>query len=145
MITVKQEIERLVLESEKKPHIVQTYFEYYYALLDHSDLTLDEFFKLYPQRQSITNTLASNIKFLRINTKVEKFNGKVKYMTQTDLAEFINSKTQQVSKFELAKNQMSAIQLYKVAKTFGVSVDNLFTDMTKSDYKKTIKQDIYCL
>jgi len=40
---------------------------------------------------------------------------------------------------------MSAIQLYKVAKTFGVSVDNLFTDMTKSDYKKTIKQDIYCL
>ena len=49
MITVKQEIERLVLESEKNPHIVQTYFEYYYALLDHSDLTLDEFFKLYPQ------------------------------------------------------------------------------------------------
>ena len=96
-------------------------------------------------RQSITNTLASNIKFLRINTKVEKFNGKVKYMTQTDLAEFMNSKTQQVSKFELAKNQMSAIQLYKVAKTFGVSVDNLFTDLTKSDYKKTIKQDIYSL
>ena len=59
-------------------------------------------------RQSITNTLASNIKFLRINTKIEKFNGKVKYMTQTDLAEFMNSKTQQVSKFELAKNQMSA-------------------------------------
>ena len=27
-------------------------------------------------RQSITNTLASNIKFLRINTKVEKFDGK---------------------------------------------------------------------
>jgi hypothetical protein len=26
-----------------------------------------------------------------------------------------------------------------------VSVDNLFTDMTKSDYKKTIKQDIYAL
>jgi hypothetical protein len=24
-----------------------------------------------------------------------------------------------------------------------VSVDNLFTDMTKSDYKKTIKNDIY--
>jgi len=49
------------------------------------------------------------------------------------------------SKFELAKNQMSAIQLYKVAKTFDVSVDSLFTDMTKSDYKKTIKQDIYAL
>jgi hypothetical protein len=50
-----------------------------------------------------------------------------------------------VSKFELAKNQMSAIQLYKVAKTFDVSVDSLFEDLTKSDYKKTIKQDIYAL
>jgi ribosome-binding protein aMBF1 (putative translation factor) len=96
-------------------------------------------------RQSITNTLASNIKFLRINTKVEKFNGKVKYMTQTDLASYLNSKTQQVSKFELGKNQMSAIQIYKASKVFEVSLDNLFTDMTKSDYKKTIKQDIYAL
>jgi hypothetical protein len=49
MITVKQEIERLFKESKKHPHIVQTYFEYYYTLLDHSDLTLDEFYKLYPQ------------------------------------------------------------------------------------------------
>jgi len=96
-------------------------------------------------RQSITNTLASNIKFLRINTKVEKFDGKVKYMTQTDLASYLNSIPQQVSKFELAKNQISAIQLYKLARTFDVSLDNLFTDMTKSDYKKTIKQDIYSL
>ena len=96
-------------------------------------------------RQGITNTLASNIKFLRINTKIEKFNGKVKYMTQTDLASYLNSKTQQVSKFELGKNQMSAIQIYKASKVFEVSLDNLFTDMTKSDYKKTIKQDIYAL
>ena len=96
-------------------------------------------------RQSITNTLASNIKFLRINTKIEKFNGKIKYMTQTDLASYLNSKTQQVSKFELGKNQMSAIQIYKASKVFEVSLDNLFTDMTKSDYKKTIKEDIYSL
>ena len=96
-------------------------------------------------RQSITNTLASNIKFLRINTKIENFDGKIKYMTQKDFAQMLGSIEQQISKFELAKNQMSAIQLYKVSKVFGVSVDNLFTDMTKSDYKKTIKQDIYCL
>jgi transcriptional regulator with XRE-family HTH domain len=82
-------------------------------------------------RQSITNTLASNIKFLRINTKIEKFNGKIKYMTQTDLASYLNSKTQQVSKFELGKNQMSAIQIYKASKVFEVSLDNLFKDMTK--------------
>jgi len=49
MKTVQQEIDRLFLESKKHPHIVETYFEYYYALLDHSDLTLDEFYKLYPQ------------------------------------------------------------------------------------------------
>jgi transcriptional regulator with XRE-family HTH domain len=66
-------------------------------------------------------------------------------MTQTDLASYLNSKTQQVSKFELGKNQMSAIQIYKASKVFEVSLDNLFTDMTKSDYKKTIKQDIYAL
>jgi ribosome-binding protein aMBF1 (putative translation factor) len=94
-------------------------------------------------RKDITNTLASNLKYLRINTKVEKLDGKIKYMTQTDLASYLNSKTQQVSKFELGKNQMSAIQIYKASKVFEVSLDNLFTDMTKSDYKKTIKNDIY--
>jgi hypothetical protein len=95
-------------------------------------------------RQDIINTIASNVKFLRINTKVEEpITGKVRYMSQRQLAEFIGSITQQVSKFELAKNQMSAIQLYKVSKLFEVSVDSLFGDLTKSDYKKTIKQDIY--
>ena len=94
-------------------------------------------------KRDMINTLASNVKFLRINTKVEKFDGKVKYMTQTDLASYLNSIPQQVSKFELAKNQISAIQLYKLAKTFDVSLDSLFGDLTKSDYKKTIKQDIY--
>ena len=95
-------------------------------------------------RQDIVNTIASNVKFLRINTKVEEpITGKVRYMSQRQLAEFIGSITQQVSKFELAKNQMSAIQLYKVSKLFEVSIDSLFGDLTKSDYKKTIKQDIY--
>jgi len=95
-------------------------------------------------RQDIVNTIASNVKFLRINTKVEEpITGKVRYMSQRQLAEFIGSITQQVSKFELGKNQMSAIQIYKVSKLFGVSVDSLFGDLTKSIYKKTIKQDIY--
>jgi DNA-binding XRE family transcriptional regulator len=95
-------------------------------------------------RQDIVNTIASNVKFLRINTKVEEpITGKVRYMSQRQLAEFIGSITQQVSKFELGKNQMSAIQIYKVSKLFEVSVDSLFGDLTKSIYKKTIKQDIY--
>jgi transcriptional regulator with XRE-family HTH domain len=94
-------------------------------------------------RQSITNTLASNIKFLRINTKVEKFNGKIKYMTQKDFAQMLGSIEQQISKFELGKNKMSAIQVYKISKIFDISVDSLFGDLTKSDYNKIIKQGIY--
>jgi len=94
-------------------------------------------------RQGITNTLASNIKFLRINTKVEKFNGKIKYMTQKDFAQMLGSIEQQISKFELGKNKMSAIQVYKISKIFDISVDSLFGDLTKSDYNKIIKQDIY--
>ena len=95
-------------------------------------------------RNQIVNQLASNLRYLRHNTKVEEpLTGKVKYMSQRQLAEFIGSATQQVSKFELATNQMSAVQLFRVSKIFEVSVDSLFGDLTKSDYKKTIKQDIY--
>jgi transcriptional regulator with XRE-family HTH domain len=67
-------------------------------------------------------------------------------MSQKKLAQFLGTNCeQQISKFELGTNQMSAVQLFKVAKIFNVSVDSLFGDLTKSDYKKTIKQDIYCL
>ncbi len=92
----------------------------------------------------LINRLASNLRFLRINTKVEEpMTLKTKFMSQRQLAEFLGSATQQVSKFELGTNQMSATQVYKVAKIFEVSVDSLFGDLTKSDYKKTIKYDIY--
>jgi transcriptional regulator with XRE-family HTH domain len=96
-------------------------------------------------KRDIINTLASNVKFLRINTKVEEpITCKVKFMSQRQLAEFMGSITQQVSKFELAKNQMSASQLYRISKIFDVSVDKLFdANLIKSDYTKLIKQDIY--
>ena len=96
-------------------------------------------------KHHIINRLASNLRYLRINTKVEvPMSGKIKYMSQKDLAEMMGiGCEQQVSKFELATNQMSASQVYKVAKIFDVSVDSLFGDLTKSDYKKTIKYDIY--
>ena len=96
-------------------------------------------------KRSINNTLASNIKFLRINTKVEQpITGKVRYMSQRQLAEFIGSITQQISKFELATNQLSASQLYKIAKLFDLPVDKLFDEnLPKSVYTKTIKQSIY--
>jgi transcriptional regulator with XRE-family HTH domain len=96
-------------------------------------------------RNNIVNTLASNLRYLRHNTKVEEaITGKVKYMSQRQLAEFIGSATQQVSKFELGTNQMSATQVYRIAKLFDLPVDKLFdAELIKSDYTKTIKQDIY--
>ena len=95
-------------------------------------------------KNDIVNRLASNLRYLRINTKVEEpMTLKTKFMSQRQLAEFLGSATQQVSKFELGTNQMSATQIYKVSKIFDVSVDSLFGDLTKSDYKKTIKYDIY--
>ena len=93
----------------------------------------------------LINRLASNLRFLRINTKVEEpMTGKVKYMSQRHLAEFLGSATQQISKFELGTNQMSASQIYKVAKIFDLPIDKLFDEnLTKSVYKKIIKYDIY--
>jgi hypothetical protein len=96
-------------------------------------------------KHDIVNLLASNLRYLRHNTKVEEpMTGKVKYMSQRMLAEFIGSATQQVSKFELGTNIMSSYQIYKVSKVFDISVDKLFdAEFIKSDYKKTIKYDIY--
>ena len=96
-------------------------------------------------KHDIVNLLASNLRYLRHNTKVEEpMTGKVKYMSQRMLAEFIGSATQQVSKFELGTNIMSSYQIYKVSKVFDLSVDKLFdAELIKSDYKKTIKYDIY--
>jgi len=96
-------------------------------------------------KHDIINRLASNIKFLRINTKVEEPFGKVKYMSQRHLAEFMGSITQQISKFELGKNELGASQLYKISKIFGVSVDSLYdAELPKKEFSKTIMNDI-CL
>jgi len=50
MITVKQEIDRLVSESKNNPHIVSNDAGYYYDLcsVDNKEITLDEFYKLFP-------------------------------------------------------------------------------------------------
>ena len=50
MITVKQEIDRLVSESKNNPHIVSNEAGYYYDLcsVDNKEITLDEFYKLFP-------------------------------------------------------------------------------------------------
>ena len=96
-------------------------------------------------RKELNKILGTNIKFLRRNTKVRNVvSNKYKFMTQKELANYMGKDCeQQVSKFELGNNELSASQIYTISKLFEVSVDSLFGDLTKSDYKKTIKQDIY--
>jgi plasmid maintenance system antidote protein VapI len=96
-------------------------------------------------RKELNKILGNNIKFLRRNTKVRNIiSNKFKYMTQKDLAKYMGKDCeQQVSKFELGNNELSVSQIYIISKLFDVSVDSMFVDLSKSDYKKVINNDIY--
>ena len=98
-------------------------------------------------RKELNKILGTNIKFLRRNTKVRNIvSNKFKYMTQKDLAKYMGKDCeQQVSKFELGNNELSVSQVYIISKLFDVSVDSLFVDLSKSNYKKVINNDIYAL
>ena len=94
-------------------------------------------------RKELNKILGTNIKFLRRNTKVRNVvSNKYKFMTQKELANYMGKDCeQQVSKFELGNNELSASQIYIISRLFAISVDSLFGDLTKSDYKKTINND----
>ena len=98
-------------------------------------------------RKELNKILGANIRFLRRNTKVRNIiSNKFKYMTQKDLAKYMGKDCeQQVSKFELGNNELSVSQIYIISKLFDVSVDSLFVDLSKSNYKKVINNDIYAL
>ena len=98
-------------------------------------------------RKELNKILGANIKFLRRNTNVRNIiSNKFKYMTQKDLAKYMGKDCeQQVSKFELGNNELSVSQIYIISKLFDVSVDSLFVDLSKSNYKKVINNDIYAL
>ena len=95
------------------------------------------------KRSELNKRLGANIKFLRRNTKVRNVvTNKFKFMTQKELANYMGKNCeQQVSKFEIGNNELSASQIYVISKLFAISVDSLFGDLTKSDYKKIINND----
>ena len=66
-------------------------------------------------------TISDNISFLRKSTRTVSANGKTFRLTQKKLGEMLGVSCQQVSKFELGVNELSALQLFKLAKVFGVS------------------------
>jgi transcriptional regulator with XRE-family HTH domain len=95
--------------------------------------------------KDISNILASNLRFLRINTKVKRYNGKTVYMSQTDLANLVGYKNaQQISKYELGVDQIKATKLYKISKIFDVSIEKLFQeDLPNTKFDKLIELNIY--
>jgi len=66
-------------------------------------------------------------------------------MTQKQLANYMGKDCeQQVSKFELGINELSATQIYTISKLFGISTDLLYQDNFKHSYfSKQINNDIY--
>lgn len=66
-------------------------------------------------------TISDNISFLRKGTRTVSANGKTFRLTQKQLGQFLGVTEQQISKFELGVNTLSALQLFKLAKVFGVS------------------------
>jgi len=98
------------------------------------------------QRAEINKILGTNIRFLRKNTKVRNVvSNKVKFMTQKELANYMGKNCeQQISKFEIGKNELSATQIYLISKLFGVTTDSLYdSNLKDSYYYKQINNDIY--
>jgi len=98
------------------------------------------------QRAEINKILGTNIRFLRKNTKVRNVvSNKVKFMTQKELANYMGKNCeQQISKFEIGKNELSATQIYSISKLFGVTTDSLYdSNLKDSYYYKQINNDIY--
>ena len=98
------------------------------------------------ERKELNKILGTNIKFLRRNTKVRNVaNNKVKYMTQKQLANFMGKDCeQQISKFELGLNELSASQIYNLSKLFGIQIDSLYDSNLKDSYfSKQINNDLY--
>ena len=56
-------------------------------------------------------------------------------LTQSDLGEMIGVSYQQVQKYEVAKNRMSAGLLYDVSKLLGVPITYFFEDASRAQGK----------
>lgn len=88
--------------------------------------------------KEILDTISTNLRHLRNNTKVIK-NNKSRIMTQTEIAKFLGITYQQYSKYETSINKVNAINLFKISKFFGVDVNTMYDkDFIKTKFEKTI-------
>lgn len=88
--------------------------------------------------REILNTISTNLRHLRNNTKVIK-NNKQRILSQTQIAKFLGVTFQQYSKYESSINKVNAINLYKISKFFGVDVNTIYDkEFVKTKFEKTI-------
>ena len=90
------------------------------------------------ERKELNKIIGKNIRWLRKNTNMY-VNGKRAKLNQTYLGKFLGIIPQQISKFEIGKNELGAIQLYKYSRFFNVSTDNMYEkDLINQKYNKEV-------
>jgi transcriptional regulator with XRE-family HTH domain len=90
------------------------------------------------ERSELNKLIGKNIRWLRKNTCMV-VNGKKARLNQTYLGKFLGIIPQQISKFEIGKNELGAIQLYKYSKFFNIPADTIYEkDLTNQKYNKEV-------
>jgi len=90
--------------------------------------------------------IASNLRFLRNRTFKEKRNKLnnlvMKRINQAEIGNYLNVSFQQVQKFENNVNKLSATQLYKLSKYFGVPMEFFFEEklILEQTFTKVVKE-----
>lgn len=74
----------------------------------------------------------------KVKAKREEFG-----MAQNKLAEILGITFQQLQKYEKGVNRISAVSLYKIAKTFGVPIDSFFEGAEKPMSLKDSSENSY--
>ena len=90
------------------------------------------------ERSELNKLIGKNIRWLRTNTSMH-VNGKKTKLNQTYLGKCLGIIPQQISKFEIGKNELGAMQLYKYSRFFNVSTDNMYEkDLINQKYNKEV-------
>jgi transcriptional regulator with XRE-family HTH domain len=90
------------------------------------------------ERSELNKLIGKNIRWLRKNTCMF-VNGRKTKLNQTYLGKFLGIIPQQISKFEIGKNELGAIQLYKYSKFFNIPADTIYEkDLTNQKYNKEV-------
>ena len=90
------------------------------------------------ERSELNKLIGKNIRWLRKNTCMF-VNGRKTKLNQTYLGKFLGIIPQQISKFEIGKNELGAIQIYKYSKFFNIPADTIYEkDLTNQKYNKEV-------